>query len=571
MKFIAELKRRHVFRIAIAYVVVAWLVLQVSDVILNNINAPGWVFSVIMLLVGIGFPLVLVFAWAYELTPEGLRRERPAAEEAADTTPTADIDSADQGDAETEDEPVGDAAAESARAPASASVAVLPFVNMSGNPENEYFSDGLSEELLNMLAKVEALKVAARTSSFHFKGRTGDVADIAKQLGVAAVLEGSVRQSGERVRITTQLINASDGYHLWSETFDRELDDIFAVQDEIAAAVVDALKLKLLGRDGARIDAGGTANPEAFKSYLKGKHYRNKGSDRAALDKAVAAFRHAIDLDPDYAQAWAGLAFALDGLATNNFADLDEVVGQADEVASKAIELAPDLADGYQVRSNIALVYHLDKKVALESIEKAMALDPGNVRVLIQYANTCFSLGDVEGSLAAARKARDLDPISTFANHSLGHALYFARRYEEAIGAFRHALELDPHYPRPHYGIGMCTYLLGDVRSAAIEVALEPLDWMRFSGLAILEHKLGNREEAEIAMASLIEGYRDNGLYQQAQVRAQWGDIDGSIAALNRGREIGDPGVSQVVVDPLLDPLRDDPRFQALMKAVGYS
>jgi TolB-like protein/Flp pilus assembly protein TadD len=565
MKIIAELKRRHVFRIAIAYVVVSWLVLQVSDVILNNISAPAWVFRVIMLLVGIGFPLVLVFAWAFELTPEGLRRERPADDIAPEATATAG------GDAVAEGNTVDESAPEGARVPASASVAVLPFVNMSGNPENEYFSDGLSEELLNMLAKVEALKVAARTSSFHFKGRTGDVADIARQLGVAAVLEGSVRQSGARVRITTQLINASDGYHLWSETFDRELDDIFAVQDEIAAAVVDALKLKLLGRDGARIDAGGTADPEAFKAYLKGKHYRNKGSDRGALDKAVAAFRHAIELDPGYARAWAGLAFALEGLATNNFADLDQVVAQADAAASKAIELAPDLADGYQVRSNIALAYHLDKTVALEAIEKAMALDPGNVRVLIQYAHACFSLGDIDGSLAAARSARELDPISTFANHSLGHSLYFARRYEEAIPAFRHALELDSHYPRPHYGIAMCTFLLGDTRSAATEVALEPLDWMRFSGLAILERKLGNNEEAEVAMASLIEGYRDNGLYQQAQVHTQWGDIDAAIAALNRAREIGDPGVSQVVVDPLLDPLRDDSRFRELMTSIGYS
>ncbi|MDH4015150.1 MAG: tetratricopeptide repeat protein [Chromatiales bacterium] len=555
MKFIAELKRRHVFRIGIAYIVVAWLVLQVSDVILNNITAPDWVFRVIMLLVGIGFPLVLVVAWAYELTPEGLKREKSAAEIAA----------SEQSEQPELKQPADDSV------PAGASVAVLPFVNMSGNPENEYFSDGLSEELLNTLAKVSSLKVAARTSSFHFKGRTGDIAEIARRLGVSSVLEGSVRQSGARVRITTQLINAADGYHLWSETFDRELNDIFAVQDEIAIAVVNALKVRLLGQDGVKMDAGGTANPEAFKAYLKGKHYRNRGSDREALDKAVVAYRHAIELDPKYAQAWAGLAFALDSLATNNFADLDQVVAQADEAASKAIELAPDLADGYQVRANLALAYRLDKSACLEAIEKAMKLDPGNVRVLIQYAHVCFSLGDIEASLAAARSAQELDPVSTFANHSLGHALYFARRFEEAIPAFRQALELDPQYPRPHYGIAMCHFMLGDIQSAATEVALEPLDWMRFSGLAILEQKLGNVEEAEAAMASLIEGYRDNGLYQQAQVHTQWGDLDASIDALNRAREIGDPGVSQVVVDPLLDPLRDDPRFRDLMALVGFS
>ena len=553
MSLFDELKRRNVFRVGIAYIIAAWLLLQVADVVLNNIEAPGWVFRVIMLLIGIGFPLIIVFAWAYELTPEGLRRDKRSA-----------------GEAET-DAPNESKQADSTHVPASASVAVLPFVNMSGNPENEYFSDGLSEELLNMLAKVSSLKVAARTSSFHFKGHTGDIADVARRLGVASVLEGSVRQSGARVRITTQLINAEDGYHLWSETFDRELDDIFAVQDEIAIAVVQALKVKLLGKDGARIDAGGTTNPEAFKAYLQGKHYINRGSDQTGLHSAVQSYRRAVELDPQYARAYAGLALSLDQLATNNFADLDQVVAQAEEAANKAIELAPSLANGYQVRANLAFVYKLDKVTARESINKAMQLDPGNVGVLIQHAIMCVNTGDIETGLASARTAQELDPISTFANKNLGHALYFARRFEEAIVAFRQALELDPHYPRPHYGIGMSKFMLGDTKSAAIEVALEPLDWMRFSGLAILERKLGNDQEAEAAMASLIAGYRDNGLYQQAQVYAQWGDIDQSIQALNRARDIGDPGVSQVVTDPLLDPLRDDPRFRELMAKIGFS
>jgi len=553
MKLIAELRRRHVFRIGVAYIVVGWLVLQVADVILNNIEAPGWVFQVILLLIGIGFPLILVFAWAYEMTPEGLRRDKGGAAGAE------------------KDELKESKQSDSADAPASASVAVLPFVNMSGNPENEYFSDGLSEELLNMLAKVSSLKVAARTSSFHFKGHTGDIADVARRLGVASVLEGSVRQSGARVRITTQLINARDGYHLWSETFDRQLDDIFAVQDEIASSVVQALKVKLLGKDGEKMDVGGTTNPEAFKAYLQGKHYLNRGSDQRALHSSVESYRRAVELDPQYAQAYAGLAQALDQLATNNFADLDQVVTQAEDAANKAIELAPTLASGYQVRANLAHAYKLDKAGARASIDKAMQLDPGNVGVLIQHALVCVSTGDIETGLASARTAQELDPISTYANQYLGHALYFARRFEEAIVAFRQALELDPHYPRPHYGIGMSKFMLGDTRSAAVEVALEPLDWMRFSGLAILERKLGNDPEAEAAMASLIAGYRDNGLYQQAQVYAQWGDIDQSIQALNRAREIGDPGVSQVVTDPLLDPLRKDPRFRELMAEVGFS
>ena len=285
MSFFAELKRRHVFRVAIAYIVVAWLILQVADVVLDKIGVPDWTFKVIMVFLVIGFPIAVLLAWAYDLTPQGLQR-----------TVELDTDS---------DKAPGKnkSASKNGSGPAKASVAVLPFVNMSGNPENEYFSDGLTEELLNVLAKVSGLKVAARTSSFHFKGHTGDIDEIAGRLGVASVLEGSVRQSGERVRITAQLVNASDGYHLWSETFDRELVDIFEVQDEISGAVVKALKGKLLGEEGSGRHVGGTTIPDAFNAYLQGMHYLNRGSDKEALLNAVAAYKQAIDIDPNYAQA----------------------------------------------------------------------------------------------------------------------------------------------------------------------------------------------------------------------------------------------------------------------------
>jgi TolB-like protein/Tfp pilus assembly protein PilF len=547
-----ELQRRHVFRVGIAYIVVAWLILQVSDVVLDNIGVPGWVFKVILLLLCVGFPLVLVFAWAYDLTPDGLKRTG-------------------QADAAIDERTAGDAMRAGAALPSKASVAVLPFVNMSGNPENDYLSDGLAEELLNALTKVSSLKVAARTSSFHFKGHTGDIAEIAATLGVGSILEGSVRQSGTRLRITTQLINARDGYHLWSETFDRELDDIFEIQDEIAKSVVKALKGKLLGKDTDKLNVGGTANPEAFKFYLQGMHYLNRGSDESALQSAIKAYEKAIELDPDYALAYAGLAETIEQLAKNNFADLDQCVSRAENAARKAVELAPELADGYLVLSNLALAYKLDKAAALEAVNQALKLDPGNVGVYINFAQIYFSMGDSEASVEAAKMAQELDPISTYSNHFLGHCLYFARKYEEAIPVFRQTLQLDPHYPRPHYGIAMCMYALGNAGAAAELVAQEPLRWMRFSGLAILERKLGHTEEAEAAMASLIESYRDNGLYQQAQVRTQWGDFDQAMACLLRARDIGDPGVSQILTDPLLDPLRGDSRFKKLAQEIGFN
>jgi len=551
LSIISELKRRHVFRVAITYVVVAWLILQIADVILDKIGVPDWTFKVVMVFLAIGFPMAVLLAWAYDLTPGGLKR-------------TSDL--------ETELEATaGEKQVSEPFEPAPASVAVLPFVNMSGNPETEYFSDGLSEELLNVLAKVNSLKVAARTSSFHFKGHTGDIEEIASKLGVAAVLEGSVRHSGKRIRITAQLINAKDGYHLWSETFDRELDDIFEVQDEISVAVVRALKVKLLGEDTSSGNFGGTTNPEAFNAYLQGMHYRNRGSNKEALLLAVENYRKAIELDPDYAQAYAGLATSLEHLATNNFADLDQVVDKAEEAARKSIELAPTLATGHLVLSTIAVGYRLDKATAIKEIGTALALEPGNVAVLIEHARIHALCNDFENALSTARTAQELDPVSTAAAQLLGHALYFSRHYDEAIDAFRHALSLDPHYPRPQYGIGMCQYQLGNVEAAAKSVAQEPLDWMLYSGLAIIERKLGNDEAAEEAMASLIKSHRDNGLYQQAQVLGQWGHVDKSIDSLLKAREIGDPGVSQIVVDPLIDPLREEPRFLRLLADVSIS
>ncbi len=541
MSYFSELKRRHVFRVAITYIVVAWLILQVADVILDKVGVPDWTFKVVLVFIVVGFPVAVMLAWAYDLTPRGLERTEKLDDKPAKPEPTK------------------------------ASVAVLPFVNMSGNPENEYFSDGLTEELLNVLAKVSGLKVAARTSSFHFKGHTGDIDEIAGRLGVASILEGSVRQSGARIRITAQLINASDGYHLWSDTFDRELVDIFKVQDEISGAVVKALKGKLLGDEASDGKIGGTTIPEAFNEYLKGMHYFNRGSDKDALESAVVSYRQAIDFDPDYAQAYAGLARALEHLATNNFADLDQVVDKAEDAARKSIELAPTLADGYTTLAAISYKYRLDKLTAMREINKALELDPGNVGVLIEGSRVHSLANEVEDALSMAKLAQELDPVSAAAALFLGSAYYMARRYDEAIIAFQHALELDPHYPRPHYGIAMCLYLTGDVENAARTVAQESLEWMRLSGLAILQRKLGLHEAAEEAMASLIKSYRDNGLYQQAQVHAQWGDIDTATGVLNKARDLNDPGVSQIIVDPLIDPLRDDPKFAELVAAVQDS
>ena len=306
------------------------------------------------------------------------------------------------------------------------SIAVLPFMNFSEDPANEYFSDGITEEILNVLAQINRFKVVGRTSSFAFKDRNKDLRKIGKALNVSHVLEGSVRKAGNQVRITAQLISTGDGYHLWSKTFDRELGDIFAVQDEIAAAISNSLKSELLGAEQARQTNGGTNNAEAYQAYLMGMHYRNRGALRETVRHAADAFQRAIDLDPGYSKAYAGLAFTWNDLVWNGYESQENGLRQMNLAASKAIELAPGLADGHLALGLSLQMDYQKQRSAENAINRAMDLNPGNTTVLIEYSRIHCNLGNHEASIVAARKALELDPVSVYANHWLGHALYLS-------------------------------------------------------------------------------------------------------------------------------------------------
>jgi adenylate cyclase len=547
LSFFHELKRRNVFKVGIAYVIVAWIVLQVADVILNNLDAPGWVFKVILLVLCAGLPAIVLFSWVFDWTPEGLKRTDQLGSDSIVKAPNSSV------------------------VPSGASVAVLPFVNMSGDPDNEYFSDGLTEELLNVLANISSLKVAARTSSFHFKGQTGDIADIARRLGVASVLEGSVRQSGSRVRITCQLINATDGYHLWSETFDRELDDIFAVQDEISSAVANALKVKLFDRDVDQRVIGGTTNAEAFQAFLLGVHYRNRGDHEDTLRAAIEAFQQAIELDPGYAKAYIGLARAWNHMALNSFVSYEEGVGNMEVGVTNARELAPRLAEGYLVLGQQQFYHKQDLHGANKAFNTALELNPGNVEVQVEYSRIRCYQGYYDEGIASARMALELDPASLFANHFLGHILYFSQQYDEAIRALRHTLEMEPQYPKPRYFISLAMFWQGDAEAAWEEIQQEPLQWMKWTASAVILHRLGRTEEAEANLAKLSEEEdQEFATIQRAAIFAQWGDPEMAFKNLDLAIKYRDPGLSQMLVDPLLDPLRDDPRFTKLLENLGF-
>jgi TolB-like protein len=455
-------------------------------------------------------------------------------------------------------------------APPPHSVAVLPFVNMSGDKEQEYFSDGLTEELLNSLAEISQLQVAARTSAFSFKGKDTDIGTIARKLNVAAVLEGSVRRSGNTVRITAQLINAVTGFHLWSHSYDRDLTDILKLQTEIADAVANALKISLLGDVAARIELGGTRNPAALDAYLRGrKLYLLSVHVGANTQTMIDAYGEAIRLDPNYALAYANRSLGFTGMAEEKSGPAaGELLEKGRADALKAIGLAPDLAEGHLA---LALyVENVDLTQANEAYEKALALGPGNARVLRDYAAFAVAIGHTAAGIAAARRAVVLDPLNPASHGYLGGALYSGRRYTESIEAFRHSLALDPDNWPPYVLSGLAYYALGDFQNARTSCEAKPPVWKSEQCLAITYDKLGRHADAENMLSKLKAWGGDNATYLYATVYAQWGDATQALGLLETALRQKDPMLEYLKTDPLLDPLRKEPRFQAIERELKY-
>lgn len=439
---IAELRRRNVFRVAFAYIVVGWVVMQVAEFLAPLLQLPSWTVSFALYLGVIGFPFALVFAWAFELTPEGLRRTQDVDPDASITHETAGklnrltitlmgiaivlllaervVNRPDDSteikanvvSADALQNTPADTAQEKPK-----SIAVLPFVNMSNDPEQEYFSDGISEELLNALAKIRDLRVAARTSSFAFKGKNQDITAIGEQLKVATVLEGSVRKSGQRLRITAQLINVEDGYHLWSDTYDRDLTDIFAIQDEISNAIVNALKVHL-GQAEA-VNTSKPVNLEAYNFYLLGRHSLRERTE-TSIERASKEFQKAIDIDSSYADAWVGKALATALLSSNNYGKLSlaEANRDAQAMLDVAFGLDPDSAWGHATQSLIYSSLNRPRE-ALASVNRAIELNP-NEGILYSWRFTALSdIGNYNAALASLERAYEVDPLHPVIRNNL--------------------------------------------------------------------------------------------------------------------------------------------------------
>lgn len=588
MSLIKELNQRNVFRVAITYGLAGWVLLQFADVVLGNIGAPDWVFKTLMLVLVLGFPFVLIFAWAFELTPEGLKKEHEVDRSRSIRSDTgrrlniivvcllvaavvillADkLVNGEVADSPAIAEETEESVTNGSTVATINSIAVLPFVNMSSDPEQEYFSDGISEELLNLLAKIPGFRVTGRTSSFEFKGENRDLRKIGKSLGVNNILEGSVRKSNDQVRITAQLVNAADGFHIWSETYDRRLDNIFAVQDEIAGKVVKELKLALLGAsfesgssDPVRLDA------TAHNAYLQGMFFRNKGGPDNN-EQAAQYFEQAVALTPDSPLAWAGLAHAsLEFASMGTPAQSLGALSRAREALARAQALDSDVPEVQLALADMKYSFDFDWEGAEAAARRALELRPGDVSARLMLADVIGVYpGRLDEALAYTEDTFVLDPLDQSIRMKIGITLCNLGRFQEAEQAFRLIYDANPLSAFINAWLGYTVMKQGRLDEAQPILEAEPVLFPRLLGRALFYYRLGNLDAAAAAQQELLETYGDGAAYQQAQIYAEWGDKDEAIEWLQRAYEARDPGLPSMANDIGFKDLRDHPGFRELL------
>lgn len=587
--FLTELKRRNVIRMAGLYLVGAWLLVQVATTLLPTFGAPAWVLRTLVFLIALGFLPALVFSWVFELTPEGLRRDAEVPIEhsiapqtarrmerltlavlllavtyfALDKFVLAPRRIAAAVPAATR------ARAPQARAVTTSSIAVLPFVDMSERKDQEYFSDGLSEQLLNELAQVPGLQVAGRTSSFYFKGRNEDLREIGRRLNVGTVLEGSVAKSDDRLRVTAQLINAENGFHLWSQTYERPFKDVFAMQDEIAAAVVAALKLKLL--PGQAATAQRKVDPEAYNQLLLGLTLgREQSFDTWA--KSIAAFRAALAIEPDYAAAQSALADVLYEVSYQNDSP-DVVIAKQEEalrLTESAIRLDPGLGTAWRTRARIRSEARFDLAGAMQDIRQALELSPNDAEVLAEAARLFNVSRHFDEAQRVVDRALTLDPLSTEVLLSAAELSGARGKLVESRGYYQRILDLAPDSNYAMSGLVQAYLSEHNPRAAQAAMRGAPGSARRLFSEAMVQHSLGNHAASDRALDELIRRYAAGWAYQVAVVYSWRGDKDKAFEWLERAWRQHDGGLLRLQTEPMLEPLWSDPRYPALRKKVGF-
>jgi serine/threonine-protein kinase len=539
-----QLRHRGVLRAAAYYAAGAWLVVQVATAVFPFLEFPNWSVRLIIAAVAAGFPIAVLLSWFYRWTPEGFQREV---------------------------EPdVRFTGAQTTRLARANAIAVLPFADLSAHKDQEYFADGLAEELLGLLAQLPQLQVIARSSSFCFKGQNLDARTIARKLSVASVLEGSVRKSGNRLRVTAQLIQAADNAQLWAQTYERELTDVFAMQDEIANAVVAALKIKLLPSEYVT-NMHRTVDTEAYDQFLLGQNVLRRGR-YDDYRSALAAFQRAVALDPNYGAAWAALATAQSAVAdfaAGSPAERSAAKLEALATANKAVALAPDLADGYAIRAHLRRIQLWDWAGALQDLQRALELEPNNIDVLRANALVLYTLMRYEEAIATMRTAVAADPLSWFSWMGLGASLWRAGKIAEAREALEHALKVGPDSSLTRYEFGCLELEQGRPEQARGHFR-HAGEAFSDAGLAMAEHTLGHEPESRAALAELEAKYPVGFAYQIAQAHAWRGEHDEALAWLERAYAHHDAGLCRMRGDPLLAQLKSDPRFGAFVETLNF-
>jgi TolB-like protein/Tfp pilus assembly protein PilF len=460
------------------------------------------------------------------------------------------------------------------------SIAVLPFVNRSHGEEDEYFSEGLADELLNVLAKIRGLRVAARTSAFSFKGKQPTIAELGRALNVATVLEGSVRKAGNRMRISVQLVKVADGYHMWSESYDRTLEDIFAVQDDIAQSVVKELRTTLMGAAAdAKVGQAATAqvaaavkgrasDPEAHRLYLLARHFTDRNT-REDTAKAIDYLKQALELDPAFALAWAQLGSTYFGEANLGWTPVTEGFARAREAVGRALALEPELAEGHAQMGWIQAMHDWDWRGAEASYRRALKLAPGNAVVLRRAGIVAGNLGRIDEAITFCRRALEQDPLNAASYRNLGFVLDKSGRRAEAEAVYRKALELAPQGGLARAWLALNLLAQGRSAEALAEVLREPEGWARLWALAIIQWAVGRRAESEAALQELIAKHSP-AVYQVVMVYAARGEVDLAFAWLERAYVERDPGLSEMKYEPRLRALHVDPRWDAFLRKMGF-
>ncbi len=574
-EFFGEAKRRNVYKVAAAYAVVGWLLIQVATQVFPFLEIPNWAIRLVILFTALGFPVALIIAWAFEVTPAGIKR-----------TETADAaGQRSRGGTWIYIVLIGVALSaglfflgrytaghatprpsQAATAAPDKSIAVLPLLNESGDPNDEYFSDGLSEELIAALAQISGLRVIGRSSSFRFKDRTEEPKAIGKKLGVSTLLEGTVRKQGDKVRIVAELINAADGIELWTRTFDRELKDIFAVQQEIAKAVAESLKVTLLGSDEKSVQMA-TNNVEAHNAYLQG-HFHLIRRNAEDYGKAITYFDEAIQLDPNYALAYAerSEAWTLIGDLTGQ---RPTAYPKARSDAEKAVAIAPALAEAHAAIGWVRFLAEWKFSEGLHELKRAKELSLANPTANDLLARVIVYMGRIDEAERQARQAVELDPLSAAAHFNLGRVLFYAGKLDEANAAGRKMAELQPSASSSHRWQVLVAVQRHDGETALREAQLEPDAAVRRFELALAHYVRGDHQAADTALAELVANSRDRLAYQIAQVYAVRGEIDKAFEWLQIAFDNHDGGTLSLAVDPLLRGLHDDPRYKNLLAKLG--